>query len=88
MALLQILGEFRKACSLSQLFLRKGVNVKYLPLSLSLTEVTLESKGSFLLISSHDVTTMTATAKDISSVIVDARIFLAMTNVCGTLSEK
>ena len=79
--MLQILSERRKACSLSQLFLRKGVNVKYLPLSLSLTEVTLESKGSFLLISSHDVTTMTATAKDITSVIVDARIFVVMTNV-------
>ena len=33
------------------------------------------------LISSHDVTTMTATAKDIMSVIVDARIFVVMTNV-------
>ena len=71
----------RKACSLSQLFLRKGVNVKYLPLSLSLTEVTLESKGSFFLISSHDVTTMTAAAKDIPSINVVARIIDAMTDI-------
>ena len=59
--------------------------VYFLKVRYSSEAVCLESKGSFLLISSHDVTTMTATAKDITSVIVDARIFVVMTNV---LSEN